>query len=90
MSLEEQFVAKYRGVKYVLPDGTDLDALQQGLANHVQQEVALAHGIEKNTVEVRVLVDIEDVNGDFWRGERVIKIEMKKQSSNIKQTERKP
>ena len=81
MSLEEQFANKYRNMKYTLLNGTDLDALQQGLANHIQQEVALTHGIEKNTVEVRVLVDIEDVNGDFWRGERVIKIEMKKQSS---------
>lgn len=88
MSLEEQFIKKYKGEKYTLLNGTDLDAAQQGLVNHIQQEVALTHSIEKNTVEVQVLIDIEDVNGDFWRGERVIKINMKNQTSVSKHRRR--
>ena len=82
MNLEEQFKQKYKDDHMVLLEGmsaeTELDAVYTGLAKHVEQEVALTHGLEKNTVEVRVLIDITDTNGDFWRGERIIKIRMEK------------
>ncbi len=83
MNLEEQFKQKYKDDQLVLLEGTssetELDAVYTGLAKHVEQETALTHGLEKNTIEVRVFVDITDTEGEFWRGERIIKIRMKKQ-----------
>jgi len=83
MNLEEQFKQKYKDNTERLLKGTnaetELNAIHTGLSKHVEQELALTHGVEKNTVEVRVLVDIRDTNGEFWRGERVIKLVMKQQ-----------
>jgi len=46
-------------------------------SDFIQEEYCLTHGLEKNTVECCVYVEILDPNDTLWKGERIIKIRLK-------------
>ena len=48
-------------------------------SDYVTVEEIIIHDLTKNTVECRVMVQIQDLNGAQWYSERVIKMRLKKQ-----------
>lgn len=54
------------------------DRLGDDYNRNITEEYCLTHGLYKNTVVARVYVEIQEPSGKKWKGERIVKMRLRR------------